>query len=378
MFHWHLFEVLAAIAGFQYLLIAGFLFSRRSVNILLGAFFFMIALNLADGVLMLKGFFVRYPALALWEDSLALLYGPLLYLYTILILYPNTRISARLTFHAVPFVALIIAIAAGFHFNDQPTKVAILERIIHQDLFNPGFLVTGLLIFAHFFTYLLLCLREINRRSTVLAESFSSEEMVNLKWLRFTLRLIGLVFALSFTTSALSVTGYSVVLELGLFAIISLLLFYINFFVLRSMKQPAWFAPLPEGAGPRKGYAYTIDEPEQKTLEATLQKLLERDRVYLDPDLTLDQLAGMMSIPPRKLSQYINDHHHSSFYELINTFRIDEARRLMTNSSDPRLTVQEVMYQSGFVSRSSFNTLFKKKTGLTPTAFRKSLPHASA
>jgi AraC-like DNA-binding protein len=60
-----------------------------------------------------------------------------------------------------------------------------------------------------------------------------------------------------------------------------------------------------------------------------------------------------------------------NFYDFINRHRIDEASRLLTNPADEKITILEVLYEVGFNSKSSFNTLFKKYTGLTPTEFRK-------
>jgi AraC-like DNA-binding protein len=67
----------------------------------------------------------------------------------------------------------------------------------------------------------------------------------------------------------------------------------------------------------------------------------------------------------------INDLTGKNFFEFINHYRIEEAKRMLTNPKDKKITVLEVMYQSGFNSKSSFNTLFKKQTGLTPVEFKK-------
>jgi AraC-like DNA-binding protein len=55
----------------------------------------------------------------------------------------------------------------------------------------------------------------------------------------------------------------------------------------------------------------------------------------------------------------------------VNRYRIEEAKRLLTNPPDKKITVLEVLYEVGFNSKSSFNTLFKKYTGLTPSEFKK-------
>ena len=59
------------------------------------------------------------------------------------------------------------------------------------------------------------------------------------------------------------------------------------------------------------------------------------------------------------------------FFDFINAYRIKEVQNILKESTDDKLTVLEAMYQAGFNSKSSFNTAFKKETGLTPTEFRK-------
>ena len=97
---------------------------------------------------------------------------------------------------------------------------------------------------------------------------------------------------------------------------------------------------------------------------------MQTHKPYLEPELTLDQLASQLSLKPRLLSQAINEIRQQTFFDFINHFRIDEATRLLTNPKDKKITVLEVLYKVGFNSKSSFNTLFKKYTGLTPTEFR--------
>ena len=91
----------------------------------------------------------------------------------------------------------------------------------------------------------------------------------------------------------------------------------------------------------------------------------------MNPDLTVDTLASAVGFPAKKVSQVINESFAQNFFDYINTFRIREAERLMLESDDPKLTVLEVMYASGFNSKSSFNTVFKQKTGVTPSSFKK-------
>ena len=78
-----------------------------------------------------------------------------------------------------------------------------------------------------------------------------------------------------------------------------------------------------------------------------------------------------MEVRPKVLSQVINESLHQSFFDFVNRYRIEEAKQQLTHPEDEAITILEILYNSGFNSKSSFNTLFKKYTGLTPTEFRK-------
>jgi len=68
----------------------------------------------------------------------------------------------------------------------------------------------------------------------------------------------------------------------------------------------------------------------------------------------------------------INHHLNKHFFDFVNEFRIEKAKSLLTNPAKQDLTIQEILYEVGFNSKSSFNTAFKKHCGLTPTQYRKS------
>ena len=98
---------------------------------------------------------------------------------------------------------------------------------------------------------------------------------------------------------------------------------------------------------------------------------MQKDKLFLNPDLSLDTLAAKLDVTSKKLSQTINETFNQNFFEYINTYRIEEAKQIFENTSDSRLTVLEVMYDCGFNSKSSFNTIFKAKTGITPSEYKK-------
>lgn len=103
--------------------------------------------------------------------------------------------------------------------------------------------------------------------------------------------------------------------------------------------------------------------------ESTLDKLdqLLLSGVYKDSTLTLRKLANELNLSQHHLSQIINENTEGNYYELINGYRIKEAKTLLSHTE---LSVIDVAYESGFNSKSAFYSEFKKQTGMTPGKFR--------
>ena len=106
-------------------------------------------------------------------------------------------------------------------------------------------------------------------------------------------------------------------------------------------------------------------------IKEKLIQLMATQKPYLNPSLSLSDLAKKLSVPHRELSQVINESFNQNFYDFINKYRIAECKRLMNNSSDQKKTIIEIAYEVGFNSKSTFNKAFKKHTGLTPKEFKK-------
>ena len=127
-----------------------------------------------------------------------------------------------------------------------------------------------------------------------------------------------------------------------------------------------------EAEAPR--YIYSpLDEAERQALGQRLRELMETERAYLNPDLGLEDLAARLEVSPKLLSQVINGDLGQNFFDLVNRYRIEEARQLLLENK--KRTILEIMYDVGFNSKSSFNTAFKKYTDMTPTAYRKGGNH---
>lgn len=115
-------------------------------------------------------------------------------------------------------------------------------------------------------------------------------------------------------------------------------------------------------------------EPPKSVNEETIRRLedlMVRVKVYQDPDLNREGLADSMDMSPRSLTTLINGHFGMTFYEFVNRYRVLETSEKLADPANADLTVQRIFEDAGFNSKSTFNTLFKKATGKTPSEFRR-------
>jgi ligand-binding sensor domain-containing protein/AraC-like DNA-binding protein len=102
-----------------------------------------------------------------------------------------------------------------------------------------------------------------------------------------------------------------------------------------------------------------------------LDRLMKEEKIFLEPDISLKNLAGQLNVHYNHLSQIINEQLGKSFNDYINEQRIEEAMKKLADPEQAQKTVLEIAYDTGFYSKSVFNTAFKKFTGITPSQYRK-------
>ena len=106
-------------------------------------------------------------------------------------------------------------------------------------------------------------------------------------------------------------------------------------------------------------------------LKLQLTKLMEEHKPYLDSELNLVKLADLMSLTSHQLSYLINTGFQENFFQFINKYRVEKAKELLLNTGKDNLSMLGIAFESGFNSKTSFNTTFKKITNQTPSEFKK-------
>jgi AraC-like DNA-binding protein len=113
-----------------------------------------------------------------------------------------------------------------------------------------------------------------------------------------------------------------------------------------------------------------IDEHLMLEIVNNLEKVMKEEKPYLNQYLSLNLLADKLNSRTHIVSYVINTHYNVNFYNYINNFRFDYCKALLKNQKKQHLSIEGIALEGGFGSKSTFNTLFKKQSGMTPTQYK--------
>jgi len=116
-----------------------------------------------------------------------------------------------------------------------------------------------------------------------------------------------------------------------------------------------------------------IPDNDFENLKQKLIVYMETEKPYLDGELNLSKLSGLINISAHQLSYLLNNGFGENFFQFVNKYRVQYAKELLMNDSYKKLSILGIAFESGFNSKTSFNTIFKKMTSETPSEFRKKL-----
>lgn len=268
--------------------------------------------------------------------------------------------------HITIILYILIAIIGFIFYNSYPQETTVATRMFAFS-FNTLFVILAVKLFHRYKKYL--------------QTNFSNIDKLSFNWMR--LLAFGLIVLLSgalilvvfHEMFSVSISLYSV------FAVIVLL--FINVLGFRGIKHSTIFSQtvIPYNqAQPEKqpatnkedsSYAnYGLKQEDAVSLSEKLKIYMEDEKPYINMDLTLKDLALALDTYPHYITQVLNTIVNQNFYDFINTYRVEEMRRRLHDPQFNNLTILAVAYDCGFNSKSSFNRIFKQKTGLTPSEYK--------
>jgi AraC-like DNA-binding protein len=212
-------------------------------------------------------------------------------------------------------------------------------------------------------------------RHTKNVQVFSSTSApVSLWWLRYFLIGLGAVLVLSLNEVASIVPAIVPVTNVG-YLIMS---FYLAYFSVRQQEiypyRPKDVTEIREIINEVSNPVQTkrLSDEELAVAKRKLIQVMELEKIYLDPNLGLPQLATKVNLSTHDLSYLLNEGFGENFFQFINRHRIEEAKFLLRSDRHKHLNILGIAYESGFRSKSTFNATFKKITGVSPSDFMRS------
>jgi AraC-like DNA-binding protein len=235
-------------------------------------------------------------------------------------------------------------------------------------------ILTGLLLIQAIFFTSLSYLKIRKHRKRILLFSSNTGD-INLNWLE---HIIFIILLMSIVSVFYNVFFNSLRLNVFINVVFLIVIFSIAY---NSLKQKEIF-PWNEI---QRNEIILINEDEQSLdfkkkiisdeelipLKSKLYLVMKQEKPYLDSELNLVKLAEILNITPHQLSYVINTGFNENFFQHINKYRVEKAKKLLVNEEMNNLSILGIAFESGFNSKTSFNTTFKKITTLTPSEFKK-------
>ena len=286
-------------------------------------------------------------------DLFGLLYGPLFLLFVRDLAFRPAATRSFWVGHFVPFVAGLATLTWD---------------VVPPEAFAG-------LVWISLAVYLSLSLRILARYRRILASTRSDADRVALGWLRYS--IFGLIGVL-----VLDVSSFAFGRALGAsrldplpWALFGFLLLYVYGFVAGVLRHDRLFGGVSKADQRIAEAAEAEPSPGATDAEAVelarIESRMVEARLHLEPQITLAELAERLAVPPRRLSELVNGIHGRNFSDWINGWRVEEAQRLLASEADAHRNVLDILLDAGFNSKSTFNAVFKVKTGMTPTQYRR-------
>ncbi|MEX0686950.1 MAG: helix-turn-helix domain-containing protein [Balneolales bacterium] len=350
------------------------LLSKKNQSVpdrILAVWMFIFGIHLFSFYIYSLGYWDRYPHLVGVTHPLPLLHGPMLYLYIVYSLKPDQKFTWRFFAHFIPFVLSYLYMIRFFFFYSAEQKVMVNHGEVNDFSIFMGvsliaFCISGII-------YPLLSYRMLGQHRRLINENYAYEEFINLNWLKYCIWGIGVIYLVAALSSILREglgLEVGINLDMVIYSFVIGFIFLLGYFGIR---QQGIFTDVVEvdkiaetaGEYRRSG----LKEEDAGFHHSKLLGLMNNKKPYLEPKLTLNMLAGELDISLNHLSQVINQHEDKNFYDFVNGYRVEEFKKRVSDRANSNYSILAIAFDSGFNSKSSFNSVFKRISGETPSDY---------
>ncbi len=346
-------------------------------DIILAIWLSIIGIHLTSYYLYSLDFWTKYPHMVGVTLPVPLLHGPMLFLYTLYSLRDEKRLRKVDYLHFAPALLVWLYMCRFYFFYSAQEKVLVDKGLVNDfAIFSViallAFIVSGLI-------YPILAYRWIGKYNQLINDNFSYNNRISLDWLKYCIYGTGLLF---FTVAVVYFIKDGMGLEFPFnadfifYIMIVIFVICIGFFGIRhqniftedsSEKKVRLVQSKLNGEYKKSGLKQEIAEDvHQKLLD-----LMETEKPYTNPKLTLSDLATSLNISVNHLSQIINQNEKMNFHDFVNKYRVEEF--IKNASANRNFSILAHALDAGFNSKSSFNNVFKKHKGITPSNYMANL-----
>lgn len=331
-------------------------------------------------IIVVSQFLFYFDSAKLYESNLSFLIGinlitpflhpPLLFIYVSALTGSLPSRKFFNIFHFIPITFFGIYLSIKFFSLPAEQKLYVMTHagIGFEDLDRIRYIAIVLIGIL----YVLWSLYRINIYQKKIRDVFSNIEKINLKWLQIITYGIGIIWITV-------ILGTDVETN----TVVAMFVLLIGFFGIRqtpvftgtSLASPTATPNQTDkldannNESPKKYETSGLSPEKKQFIETALTRKIDEEKIFLDPELSLDKLASVLNVHPNYLSQYINEVLQLTFYDYINFKRIEEFKHAVQLQENKSLNLLGLSYDCGFNSKSSFNRNFKKFSGQTPSEY---------
>jgi AraC-like DNA-binding protein len=333
-----------------------------TAKILISAFIFIHSIFILHIFLLLTKYQLQYPHTYRISTIFSLLYGPLLYLYF-------KRITTQQKFkkidllHFLPTLIFAIYLLPGYMLSaDQKLEILLGRENIGRNFSDVAIIVVKAIFLIGYGYYI--------RKLYLTTKKDTTVQSGNKRWQK-NIYLIHVLYVSCYLAYGILLgnnitSGFLFHMQVVCMAI---MVMYIGYC---ANVQPVVF----NRKAPINGLFFKykksgLTQSLSHELKENLIHLFNTEKIYKESNICLDTLSTKLNTTRHNASQVINEHFDMSFHELVNSYRIKEAKELLNSDMQKNLNIIDVAYEVGYNNKVTFNKAFKKDTQLTPSQYQK-------
>jgi AraC-like DNA-binding protein len=371
-------ENIVLLIFFSHLLISAFLLNlkvgNKLANKMLALYLLAYALDISNFIF--GPFYHEHPNFNMLRANIAFFTAPFLYVYVKSVVYSDFKLRPNHLLHCLPFVIACLVLVPNFF------SVGAEGKQNYYDNFNtlPENIFILCFIYIQVSIYIMAIFRVLNRQRKVIAENYSDEHYLIIRWLTQFLSLFSLAFIFALVRTLYTFSAYKNIEAIVTLLMIFSLFLNICWILWQALNHPQLFVGVNSKIEVLSGTPNIEDSSNNQKdntgttnddLIAKLESYMALNKPFLDPSLSIDSLAKKIEVSSNDLSMLINRKIGQHFFDFVNTHRINFAADMLIDKKNQKKTVMEILYDAGFNSKSSFNTAFKKHKNVTPSQYRK-------